>query len=394
MGVNERPKRANAGNKMNDVITEEKKNEDGSDEEDESVDDICEDDIQRNSFLKAELFDSFYEEYLEFKHYIQDKVTSLENPKENIDIEKIQMKNEICRLQNEIKSLKDQNTGLKEDIKSNVKIIECLSDGKFVDAPWNATYSKKNKNINRNEQHKINDVFSPNPYDVLYMENNVEITENHKEDLIEKHFNDNSIKFKQSSNKSRYPTIVPGNRSYASTTKYGKKVVIIGDSHISRINKKLFNDSLLNCESKVKNFGGATIEELESFIKPYVSPKNLPDGVLIHVGSNDINFKNIEDKKSLTIAEEILKIGVECREKGVQDVVISSILPKNNIKLSKEIRQVNDHLEELCKDNGVHFLSNDNISRNFICGDGVHLEKKGTHVLAGNFVNFFNTIYS
>ena len=78
----------------------------------------------------------------------------------------------------------------------------------------------------------------------------------------------------------------------------------------------------------------------------------------------------------------------------MQDVVISSILPKNNIKLSKEIRQVNDHLEELCKDNGVHFLSNDNISRNFICGDGVHLEKKGTHVLAGNFVNFFNTIYS
>ena len=106
MGVNERPKRANAGNKMNDVITEEKKNEDGSDEEDESVDDICEDDIQRNSFLKAELFDSFYEEYLEFKHYIQDKVTSLENPKENIDIEKIQMKNEICCLQKEIKSLK------------------------------------------------------------------------------------------------------------------------------------------------------------------------------------------------------------------------------------------------------------------------------------------------
>ena len=81
-------------------------------------------------------------------------------------------------------------------------------------------------------------------------------------------------------------------------------------------------------------------------------------------------------------------------ERGVQDVVISSILPKNNIKLSKEIRQVNDHLEEFCKDNDVHFLSNNNVNRNFICGDGVHLEKKGTLVLASNFVNFFNTIYS
>ena len=55
------------------------------------------------------------------------------------------------------------------------------------------------------------------------MENNVEITENHKEDLIEKHFNDNSIKFKQSSNKSRYPTIVPGNRSYETLLNMAKK---------------------------------------------------------------------------------------------------------------------------------------------------------------------------
>ena len=72
---------------------------------------------------------------------------------------------------------------------------------------------------------------------------------------------------------------------------------------------------MINCESKVKKIGGGTIEELESFIKPYVSPKNLPDGVLIHVVSNNMNCKNIEDKNSLTIAEEILKIGVECRER-------------------------------------------------------------------------------
>ena len=88
MGVNERPKRRNAGNKMNDVITDEKKNEDGSDEEDESADNICEDDLQKNSFLKADFFDSFYEEYLEFKHCIQEKIKSLEGPKDHIAIEK------------------------------------------------------------------------------------------------------------------------------------------------------------------------------------------------------------------------------------------------------------------------------------------------------------------
>ena len=31
--------------------------------------------------------------------------------------------------------------------------------------------------------------------------------------------------------------VVPGNRTYASATKYGKKAVVIGDSHLRRINR-------------------------------------------------------------------------------------------------------------------------------------------------------------
>ena len=65
-----------------------------------------------------------------------------------------------------------------------------------------------------------------------------------------------------------------------------------------------------------------------------------------------------------------------------------SVLPKRNIKLPKLIRQVNDILYDLCKMNNIYFLSNDNISRNFICDDGVHLIQKGTHILASNFVTF------
>ena len=40
--------------------------------------------------------------------------------------------------------------------------------------------------------------------------------------------------------------IIPGNRSFSSITKYGKKVCVIGDSHIGRIKKKLFKNSLVN----------------------------------------------------------------------------------------------------------------------------------------------------
>ena len=42
--------------------------------------------------------------------------------------------------------------------------------------------------------------------------------------------------------------------------------------------------------------------------------------------------------------------------------------------------------------NDFYFSSNVKITRDFICQDGVHLNKDGTCVLAGNFVDFINTI--
>ena len=40
--------------------------------------------------------------------------------------------------------------------------------------------------------------------------------------------------------------------------------------------------------------------------------------------------------------------------------------------------------------NDFYFISNDNITRDFICQDGVHLNKGGTCILAGHFVDFEN----
>ena len=42
----------------------------------------------------------------------------------------------------------------------------------------------------------------------------------------------------------------------------------------------------------------------------------------------------------------------------------------------------------------VYFLSNDNISWNFICDDSLHLNQKGTHITASNFVTFINSIFN
>ena len=92
------------------------------------------------------------------------------------------------------------------------------------------------------------------------------------------------------------------------------------------------------------------------------------------------------------IGNSTINIGQKCRESGLSKVNISSVLVKNNIKVTKFIRQLNDVLRYLCFVNDFYFISNDNITRDFICQDGVHLNKDGTSILAGHFVYFVNAI--
>ena len=63
-------------------------------------------------------------------------------------------------------------------------------------------------------------------------------------------------------------TTVPGNRSFASTMKHGKKICIVGDSHIRRIKKNLFNNSIDECKAHLNSFSRATINRLDHFITP------------------------------------------------------------------------------------------------------------------------------
>ena len=115
-----------------------------------------------------------------------------------------------------------------------------------------------------------------------------------------------------------------------------------------------------------------------------------PDVVLLHIGSNDINNKRKDRKNNEKLTGDIINIGQSCIDLGVKKLLISSTLPKNNIALTRLIRQVNDSLREQCVLNGFGFISNDKISRTYLWKDGIHLDDLGTNILAGNLVDFLN----
>ena len=120
---------------------------------------------------------------------------------------------------------------------------------------------------------------------------------------------------------------VPGNRSYSSTTKFGKKICVVGDSHIRRIKRNLFNNSLCEGKAHLNGFNGANIKRLDHFITPTLV-EDRPDIVIIHIGSNDITHNIVGQVDVKDNVNRIINIGKKCLSYGVKEVIILSVFIK------------------------------------------------------------------
>ena len=90
------------------------------------------------------------------------------------------------------------------------------------------------------------------------------------------------------------------------------------------------------------------------------------------------------------ISKLITDIGKLCSLNGVKEVIISSIFIKWQFKLTRTIRQVNDHLRDEWRSDRCHFISNYNITNECLWKDGLHLHNDGTYMFASNLVDFLN----
>ena len=54
------------------------------------------------------------------------------------------------------------------------------------------------------------------------------------------------------------------------------------------------------------------------------------------------------------------------------------------------VRQVNEHLRDECRSNKFHFINNDNITKECLWKDVLHLNNDGTYLFASNLVDFLN----
>ena len=105
------------------------------------------------------------------------------------------------------------------------------------------------------------------------------------------------------------PFTVPGNRGYASIIKNGRKVLVVGDSHVKRIRRNDFNKDLKNGKAIFRYFSGTNTKQLDHYIlPPLVDDKS--DAVIIHIGYNDIMTNSNHEE----ITRNMIKIGLNWKK--------------------------------------------------------------------------------
>ena len=105
-------------------------------------------------------------------------------------------------------------------------------------------------------------------------------------------------------------SIVPGNKDFNNAVKVGRKTYIPGTSMIKGIRRKEFNSKLNKCSTRFRPFIGATLKQMETYVKPILND-DTPDILILHIGCNDIGNKQLME---IEIAEWVVKIGRQCKE--------------------------------------------------------------------------------
>ena len=91
-----------------------------------------------HNFVSLELFNACYDDYIEYKHYVNDVMQNISSNKESeksFEDETKSQQSKTKLLQQEIQTLKNENKDLKEESISHLKNRELLSAGHDSDIP-------------------------------------------------------------------------------------------------------------------------------------------------------------------------------------------------------------------------------------------------------------------
>ena len=112
------------------------------------------------------------------------------------------------------------------------------------------------------------------------------------------------------------------------------------------------------------------------------------DTTIVHVGINDF----INDNSSTNVENLVLnleKIAIKLKKYEIKNVCLSGLVFTTRVYLPL-LNQVNKRVLDICKAHNISFINNDNIIRNDICSDGLHLLRSNKFLLSNSFIENIN----
>ena len=143
-----------------------------------------------------------------------------------------------------------------------------------------------------------------------------------------------------------------------------KSIKVFCNSIPKRIIGREFNRCIKHGQAYFKSFPGSTIKQLHYHALPTLLEEK-PDIVIIHGGINDILSTRENKTPDNEIAQEILKMGIDCMKHGTEKVFISSITFCKRVDPDR-INRVNEMLRNECSKNGFTFIDNNDINKAWV----------------------------
>ena len=109
-----------------------------------------------------------------------------------------------------------------------------------------------------------------------------------------------------------------------------------------------------------------------------------PDTCIIHAGANSLLKSDPEE-----ITSDILNTVDICKSYGVNDVYVSGITYRENFQ--EKVSETNSLLHAKQTRYGFTFIDNENINATHTWKDNIHLNDRGTAMLANNFIRHINS---
>ena len=119
-------------------------------------------------------------------------------------------------------------------------------------------------------------------------------------------------------------------------------------------------------------------------------PEESFNSALIDTGINDI-LKDESNLKFESLTRNILEISQNCKEHGIEEIIISPLVVTDRIDQNL-LARANASLYNMCRENGFCFVDNSNISVDNLFKDKLHLLDSGKTILANNFIYCINNL--